>query len=74
MARPKRVELLLMQKHKKQKFNFLSSPLIIITIAITIVIKIIIIIIIIIIIKFIFSIVFPLTLLSVGYFKPVVIL
>ena len=71
MARPKRVELLLMQKYKKQKFNFLSSPLIIITIAITIVIKIIIIIII---IKFIFSIVFPLTLLSVGYFKPVVIL
>ena len=71
MAGPKRVDLLLMQKYKKQNFNFLSSPLIIITIAITIVI---IIIIIIIIIKFIFNIVFPLTLLSVGYFKPVVIL
>ena len=70
MAGPKRVDLLLMQKYKKQNFNFLSSPLIIITIAITIVI----IIIIIIIIKFIFNIVFPLTLLSVGYFKPVVIL
>ena len=72
MAGPKRVDLLLMQKYKKQNFNFLSSPLIIITIAKTIVI--IIIIIIIIIIKFIFNIVFPLTLLSVGFFKPVVIL
>ena len=71
MAGPKRVDLLLMQKYKKQNFNFLSSPLIIITIAKTIVI---IIIIIIIIIKFIFNIVFPLTLLSVGFFKPVVIL
>ena len=57
-----------MQKYKKQKFNFLSSPLIVITITITIVI------IIIIIIKLIFNIVFPLTLLSVGYFRPVVIL
>ena len=59
-----------MQKYKKQKFNFLSSPLIVITITITIVI----IIMIIIIIKLIFNIVFPLTLLSVGYFRPVVIL
>ena len=60
-----------MQKYKKQKFNFLSSPLIVITITITIVI---IIIIIITITKLIFNIVLPLTLLSVGYFRPVVIL
>ena len=58
-----------MQKYKKQKFNFLSSPLIVITITITIVI-----IIIITTIKLIFNIVLPLTLLSVGYFRPVVIL